>query len=543
MTQGELEQIPEEVVRQISELEQRIMEDIVRKIKENGFSGAASDWQINRLQQLRMTELEIKSQIAEALEATEAEIDRIFSDEVYREYYGHERAYRMSDVKQVPFEENRELQELITAIKQQTGASFQNITASMGFVIRTPGDAKLSYQPLRDFYTSVLDAAMWDISTGAFDYNTVLRRTVEAMTVSGIRKVDYASGTSRRIDVAARSAIMTGFRQLQGKINAQVARELNTDHFEVTFHVGARPTHQPWQGRVWSKAELMSVCGLGTAGGLHGVNCYHDYNAFIPGISTRSYTDAQLEQLIAEENTPKEYNGREYTTYEALQQQRKQERAMCKTRQDIKLMEAGGASAEEVILKKAKYQGQMQTYVDFSEKMKLPQQMDRVYQDGLRGKFTLTKAEKAKMDIAKATGSGIIEQKRRIPQIPASTISKNVSEGKYSLTLSKQQYEKHVLGSKKYMEYRASRELKGGNPQSILTIDADKVQDIINKKHGTGIVKCDRKGNALPQEKITCDTVIGQYYAKGEYHDTNKAVIHYSKNGAHLVPIRGDDYD
>lgn len=543
MTQGELEQIPEEVISQISELEERIMDDIVRKIEENGFSGASTDWQINRLQQLGMTEQEIRDQIAEALDATDEEIDRIFSDEIYKEYYGHERAYKMSSVKQIPFEENRELQELISAVKEQTKGSFRDLTGSMGFAIQTPGDAKLSYQSLRKFYTSTLDAAMWDIATGAFDYNTVLKRTIDTMTKSGVRWIDYESGVHSRVDVAARRSIMTGFRQIQGKINEQVAKELNTDYFEVSYHAGARPTHQPWQGRVWSKQQLEEVCGLGTVTGLHGANCYHDYNAFIPGISTRTYTDEQLEQMLAEENSPKEFNGKEYTTYEALQQQRKQERAMRKTRQDIKLMEAGNANPEDIILKKAKYQGQLQTYRDFSDKMKLPQQMDRVYQDGLRGKFTLTKAEKEKLDIAKATGSGIIESKRRIAQIPASTISKSVSEGKYSLALSKQQFEKHVFGSKKYMEYRVSRELKGGNPQSILTIDADKVQDVINKKHGTGIVKCDRKGNALPQEKITCDTVIGQYYAKGEYHDTNKAVIHYSKNGAHLVPVRGDDYD
>ena len=84
---------------------------------------------------------------------------------------------------------------------------------------------------------------------------------------------------------------MTGFRQVQGKINEQVANELGTDSYEVSFHLGARPTHQVWQGRVYTYKELESVCGLGTVTGLHGANCYHDYTAFVPGVSVRNYTD------------------------------------------------------------------------------------------------------------------------------------------------------------------------------------------------------------------------------------------------------------
>ena len=63
---------------------------------------------------------------------------------------------------------------------------------------------------------------------------------------------------------------------------------------------------------------------------------------------------------------------------------------MRKTRQDIHLMQEGEADEQSIILKKAKYHGKMQTYKDFSKKMKLPEQMDRIYQDGLKGKFDVS---------------------------------------------------------------------------------------------------------------------------------------------------------
>lgn len=413
MTQGQLEGIPVQIVQAFSQLEIRIMSDIVRRIKINGFSTASADWQMTRLQQLGMSEKDIKEWIRLALETTEEEMEKIFSNEVYRQYMKHARAYEVNGMQQIPFEENEELQSLLESVRQQTKDTYRNITGSMGFV-KQDAAGKLKAMELSEYYRTTLDAAMLDIHSGAFDYQTVLTRTINEMTKSGVRWIDYRSGRHDRIDVAARRSIMTGFRQVQGKINEQTAAQLGTDTYEVTYHVGARPDHQPWQGKVWTMQQLKEVCGLGTALGLHGINCYHDYKAFVPGISVRTYTDEQLSRMNAEENTPKTYNGRQYTTYEALQQQRKMERNMRKTRQDIKLMEEGEADEQSIMLKKGRYYGQMQTYVDFSEKMKLPQQRDRIYQDGLKGNFSSKAAydrmqKKDSKDIEKAASTGIIK--------------------------------------------------------------------------------------------------------------------------------------
>lgn len=391
MTQGQLESIPVQISKAFSDLEIRIMSDIVRRIKINGFATASADWQMTRLQQLGKSEADIKEWIRITLDIAEEELDQIFSDEVYVQYMGHERAYQVNGMEQIPFEENQELQSMIAAVREQTEDTFRNITGSLGFVKKN-GEGDLEVIELSEFYKTTLDAAMLDIHSGAFDYQTILIRTINDMTRSGLRWIDYESGWHNRIDVAARRAVMTGFRQVQGKINEQIAADLDTDTYEVSYHVGARPEHQPWQGRVWTMKQLIEICGLGSVTGLHGANCYHDYTAFVPGLSVRTYTDEQLERMIEEENIPKVYNGKSYTTYEALQQQRKMETAMRKTRQDIKLMEEGESDEQSIVLKKGRYYGQMQTYKDFSEKMKLPEQLDRVYQDGLKGNFSSKKA-------------------------------------------------------------------------------------------------------------------------------------------------------
>ena len=413
MTQGEIEKLTVKVSNIFSELEVRIMTDIVRRIKENSFASASVDWQISRLQQLGMAEEDIRGWIQSALQATDAEMDRIFSDEVYKQYYEQEHFFKLAGMQQIPLEENFVLQQLIEATKKQLQGEYKNLTGSMGFAIRNPATGRIQSSPLLEYYRTTMDQAV-DIKSGAFDYNTVLKRTVNQMTASGLRYIEYDSGHRDRIDVAARRAILTGFRQVQGKIMEMLANQLGTDLYEVSYHVGARPTHQPWQGKVWSMQELKQVCGLGEITGLKGINCYHDYKPIPPG-AKRTYTDEQLQKMLEEENTPKEYNGKQYTTYEALQQQRKMERGMRAQRQKIKLLQQGGADEQEIILAKAKYQGQMQTYKDFSEKMKLPEQKARITQDGLKGKFMPTKAELEKIappTLKNAAGQDIIEVKK-----------------------------------------------------------------------------------------------------------------------------------
>ncbi len=397
MTENEIEKLTAKVGNIFSELEIRIMTDIVRRIKENGFATASVDWQISRLQQLGMAEEDIRGWIQSALQATDAEMNRIFSDEVYRQYYEQEHYYKLAGLQQIPFQDNIVLQQLVEATKKQLQGEYQNLAGSMGFAIRNPATGRIQSSPLMDYYRSTMDQAVIDIRSGAFDYNTVLKRTINQMSASGLRYIEYDSGHRDRIDVAARRAVLTGFRQVQGKIMEQVADELGTDMYEVTFHRGARPTHQPWQGKVWSMQQLRDICGLGDVAGLKGANCRHDYRPFPPG-SVRTYTDEWLEQQIQEENTPKEYHGKQYTTYEATQQQRKMERAMRAQREKIKLLKEGGADEQEIILAKAKYQGQMQTYKDFSEKMGLKEQKVRITQDGLRGKFMPTKAEQKALE-------------------------------------------------------------------------------------------------------------------------------------------------
>lgn len=377
------------------DLEERIMKDIIRRIKEAGKITSTAYYQINRLLLLGNSSEDIERMIKDALNASYPDMFELYDQVIDWEYVRNKDIYEQVNQKFIPYEENGELQQTVDAIIMQTSSELENITQSLGFYLDY-GNGRKVLTPLAEVYQKYLDAACIDIVSGAFDYNSVLRRVVTQLTNSGLRKIDYATGHTNRVDVAARRAVMTGITQLTGHIADINAQKLGTNCFEVAWHAGARPTHQVWQGRVYSRDELYSICGLGTVTGLEGVNCYHERYPFIPGISERNWSDEWLEEQNRKENTPTEYKGKGYTAYEAKQRQRQMETAMRAQREQVDLLKSGGADSDVVMLAKCKYQAQLDEYARFSKKMGLEQERERIYLD-MRGR--IAPADKSVMSL------------------------------------------------------------------------------------------------------------------------------------------------
>ena len=378
------EKIASKIAARYISLEERILQDIARRIKKVGEITSTADWQINRLRILGYSSEDIERDIKKTLDASYPEMFELYDKVIDWEYVRNKDIYEQINAEFIPYEENRQLQQITDAIIQQCLEDLENVTKSLGFYLDYNGRKILT--PLSQVYSNYLDNACFDIVTGAFDYGSVLRRVVTQLTNSGLRKIEYGSGYASRVEVAARRAVMTGVANLTGEIADYNAKKLGTEYFEVEWHAGARPTHAVWQGRVWTKEQLCSVCGLGTVTGLLGANCYHTYYPFFPGISRRNWSDEWLEEQNRKESKPKEFRDKEYTLYEAKQRQRQMETAMRAQREKVQMLQDGGADRQEVMLQKAKYQGQLNEYAAFSRKMGLKEERERIYLD-MRGKI------------------------------------------------------------------------------------------------------------------------------------------------------------
>lgn len=385
LTPEELEKLPKPLERTMTALELSIMDEIIQRIKEAAQITPVIDWLLVRMDAIGASRIRIKQLISKALEKTDQQVDDIYEQAVKSDYIRNKAIYEAAGKDYQPYENNQWLQQVVDAARRQTKGSLrplENITQTTGF--NMPMGGKKVFTPLSEYLERSLDKAMMGITTGAKTYSQAIGEVIDEMTASGIRTVDYASGKSDRIEVAARRAVMTGVAQMTKQVSDKNAEELGTDHWEVDWHMGARNTgtgylnHQSWQGKVYSTAEMHTICGEGEMLGFAGINCYHIKFPFLPGISKRKYTDEWLAEQNRRENEKKIFHGKEYNTYAALQHQRKLERTIRKQKQDVKLLESNGADKEDITAAKCRLRLTNKTYVDFSKEMGLRQQRERL---------------------------------------------------------------------------------------------------------------------------------------------------------------------
>lgn len=428
MTPEEKGSLPLQLEKKFYELQDRIFSDIVRRIRKTGKITSTADYQINKLLVIGNSTEFIEQELKRLLEASYPEIWELYDKVCDWEYVRYKDAYEQINGNFVPLEENEQVQQWSQAIINQTHSELKNITQSLGMTVNINGNAV--FTPLAEYYQTYLDRACLDIVTGAFDYNTVLRRVVKEMTVSGIRSIDYGkSGYSNRVSVAVRRAVMTGISQLSAQINEMIAKDLKTDTYEVTWHAGHRPSHW-WGGNVYTYEELKTICHLGEGDGLCGWNCRHSYLAFVPGYSIRTYTPERLQELEAKEKQRKQYQGKEYTQYQAEQTQRKMETKMRVQRAYVKQLQQGKADENDIMAARAKYLNTLHQYQGFSKRMGLPEQMERVYMDGL-GRVAPGRIRSSRVsNIKKKTAAEIfnVEITKEMDTVLAANVYKNLNK-------------------------------------------------------------------------------------------------------------------
>lgn len=511
-----------------TDAENRVIQDIVRRIRKNSKITSTADYQINRLIELGKSTEEIEKILKDALNATYPEMFELYDEVSNWEYVRNKDLYEQINAEFIPPEDNEWLIQISEAVKKQTKDELVNLAQSYGFTVMIGN--KRVFTPFAQYYQQYVDSAIMDVISGDFDYNTVIRRVVTQMTNSGLRSVDYASGWSNRTPVAIRRSILTGVSQITRQVNERNASILGTDYYEVDWHAAARPEHRVWQGKVYSYKELVDICGLGSVTGLCGANCYHDYYPFIPGISERLYSDKWLEEQNIKEAYTKTWKGKEYDAYGQTQKQRQMETAMRAQREKVDALKAADADAEEITLARAKYQAQLNEYSQFCKKMGLNEQRERIYYD-MRGR---------------------VAQNTNKSRYIANQVQKMYN--KSSILDSIEEYEKDLKGLKKYKEKVPGAELwhyrldKTLHEQKLIMPKAYVVpaeykkayvlEDLAHKKDPAHIMKRMLERNITDdQVQSYVDTAI---FSLMHYNDTRLA--YYSREGV-TVLTKTLDYD
>lgn len=375
-----LESLPNTLVDMYAAVEIDILEDMARRISSYDYFIPAALHQNQKLQELGMVQEHIIQALAGMTGRTQQEIVDLLTEASEEAIEDDVEYYKRADVYEPDKVNTEALHIALNSGLLQTQKAFKNITRT------TPNSGGIQF-------IEALDRAWTQINVGGMDYNTAIQRAIKDLAKQGLNATNSKgqlikgaikynkSGRVDTLEVAVRRAIVTGANQTAAKTQEVLADELDVELVEVTAHGGARPEHAKWQGKVFSRngdveidgvkyRDLRKATGYGSAGGLCGVNCRHNFHPYVPGTS-RAWSEEQLKKLD-EKNI--EYNGEKYSEYEASQIQRGIERDIRSLKRQIAAIEAGGgdASAERTQLKKAN-----KAYTDFTEQTGLKKQTAR----------------------------------------------------------------------------------------------------------------------------------------------------------------------
>ena len=380
-----LEALPEEIAELFRWLEDTLLADICSRLK-TGTVGETTVLDIKALRSHGIDLKEIEKAISETSGISEKKLKKLLEEVVEKNQQYYNEVITLADVTKPETLVNATD---IDAIKRQTLQEMRNITRTMAFVV----DAGRTILKPQKALTWALDAALLQVQSGAVSYNTAIANAVKQLADSGLRMVDYESGRSDQVDVAARRAVMTGVNQINQKYAEQSTEYLETDLVETSAHIGARnignvpENHEMWQGKWyrWSEKpqtstgeypDFIETTGYGTGAGLGGWNCRHTFYPVVEGVSESTYSQADLDAMKGE-NRKFKFEGQEYDGYTATQEQRSIERTIRKLKREETAYNAAGLRDKELAVS-IRVKRLSAKYKAFSRAAGLPEQRERM---------------------------------------------------------------------------------------------------------------------------------------------------------------------
>lgn len=240
--------------------------------------------------------------------------------------------------------ENKALKRLVNSVYKVAGEEFKNISKTTGFRLLDSNGEPLLLD-IDKTYKEVIDRCVISVSQGKETYQQAMRSTMKQLSSSGVRKLEFESGYSRRLDTSVRMNILDSIRQVSNESQQLFGKEFRSDGVEISVHLNPAPDHELVQGRQFSNKEFENFQNDKKAVDYTGMvfepefeghdrrsiseyNCYHYIFSIVLGVSKPQYSDKQLKKIIDNANKKTIFDGKEYTQYELTQLQRKIESAI-----------------------------------------------------------------------------------------------------------------------------------------------------------------------------------------------------------------------
>lgn len=338
-----LDDAGEELVVLFGELETRIEGDIARRILKGKYGTRTELWQREKLVEISGFYKFLEKRLKETMGQADKELKKTLRESATISIAADNRILK-EGLEEVAVKAEW-INGVINAGYVQTRKRLKNLCNGMG----TVAAGELGKR---------LDLAYVEIKSGAFTAEQAISHAVSDLAREGIRCIEYDSGKSICIEAGVRRAVLSGVNRTACEVSLQRAEEMGVELVKTTEHLGARPEHAVWQGRVFSLSgngkypDFYEETGYGEIDGLGGANCRHSFYPFFEGIEDKKAEEAEIGD--SEKNEKR---------YEVEQEQRYNERKIREWKRRAEVMESGGQNNGREINKVKEWQGRQRELV------------------------------------------------------------------------------------------------------------------------------------------------------------------------------------
>ena len=331
-----------EISRIYSDIETSLVRRICRWIRNNPESTLdIEDWRMRKISGVGVMALDIQSLLLEESASAEKSLLGAVQKAVDKSVSSDAKLY-----KAIIRHQGKDASVVLSVLasdaqKARVSAVIRNARKALNL---TNTLAKEASQ--RSFIDAV-NSAYIGVMEGAQTLDDACWRASKALARKGLSVASYDNPMANAIsiDAAVRRNVVTSVSQATAEMSKGMAQDLGLDLVQTSAHVGARPQHQVWQGKVFSlsgksdKYPALSApqeaggTGYGTAEGLCGCNCRHHFFPYAEGFSPADYgidiSPAENEEI-----------------YEATQKQRQYERQIRSWKRTARVAEDQGKTID-----------------------------------------------------------------------------------------------------------------------------------------------------------------------------------------------------
>lgn len=344
--------VPDELVQLFYDLETDILKDIAERLVLNDFKlSPTSAYRLKKLDELGLHQDAVIKKIAAILKESEKKVKKAVTDTSYQNIRTDNEQLKKYDLFNNAYYDMGELRDIMMKGIRQTNGELKNITKSMAAAASKT-------------YERALDNAYLKVRSGAYSYTEAINTAVDDLAKKGMETFTYKSGKHEQVASVIRRAVLTGVNKTAVEAQLKNLSNMGMNLVRTTQHLGARPTHEVWQGKTFyfgnpveGYQSLEEGTGYGTGEGLGGWNCRHGIRIALEEMGI-SYTEQPID---TEENN---------RIYELEQQQRYNERMIreWKRRRDIK--KAGGQDHAKESRKVKEWNARQESFIKAHPELK-----------------------------------------------------------------------------------------------------------------------------------------------------------------------------